>query len=280
MRGIFKIHTESVKDSKGNPLVIDMGAIQNLSDSFIPQIATFQGIPSQPSENAFIMDTGVKREISITFIRVSPRSPINALHGDSAQWSNGYWLTNVKRYVVNRWQAETDGIKVSYSQGESGKDNFPDIPLTNCYVKSWSIRYTKGSIQALVGSATFIVGSTRMSHAISPTVIYHANFSELVGTSVVNSTNVVKSYDSTEGVGVIRYPSDWIAYATGEYNISPNRDNVWYCTDTTTSLESALSSGIAYKYHPTESEEDRGFKGTVDFRGGNSTVLYARYVGL
>lgn len=279
MRGIFRIHTESVKDSNGNPLVLDMGAIQSISDSFIPQIATFQGIPSQPSENAFIMDTGVKREISITFIRVSPVTPINALYGDSALWSNGYWLHNLGRYVVNRWQAETDGIKVSYTQGESGKDNFPDIPLTNCYVKTWSVRYTKGSIQALVGSVTFIVGSTKMSHAISPTVVYQANYSEMVGSSVVNTTNLVKSYESTDGVGVIRYPADWVAYATSEYGITPDRDRVWYCTDTTTSLEDALENDIAYKYQPSIVEEDRGFKGTVDFVG-NSTVLYARYIGL
>lgn len=279
MRGIFRIHTDSVKDSQGNPLEIDMGAIQSISDNFIPQIATFQGIPSQPSENAFIMDTGVRREISITFIRSSPVTSVNALYGDSALWSNGYWLTNVERYVVNRWQAETDGIKVSYTQGESGKDNFPDIPLTNCYVKSWSIRYTKGIIQALVGSVTFIVGSTKMSHAISPTVVYHANYSELVGSTVANTTNLVKSYDSTDGVAVLRYPADWIAYATSEYNITPDRDLIWYCTNTTSTLEEALSDDIAYKFQPTESETARGFKGTVDFIG-DSSILYARYTGL
>ena len=278
MRGIFKIHTESVKID-GRPLDIDMGAIQSLSDSYIPQIATFQGIPSQPSGNAFIMDTGVKREISITFIRISPRTPINDLYGDSAQWSNGYWLSNTIGHVVDRWQAETDGIKVSYAQGESGRDNFPDIPLTNCYVKNWSIRYTKGVTQALVGSVTFIVGSTTMSHAISPTVIYHANFSELVKSSVVNSSNVVKSYESTEGVGVIAYPSEWVAYSVANYDVTPNRDKVWYCTNTTDTLEEALSNGIAYKHHPTSAETDRGFKGTVEFLG-DSAVLFARYDGL
>ena len=276
MRGRFFVQTGYNKPN-GEPLLIEMGHIQSLSDAFTPQIATFQGIPSQPSENAFIMDTGVKREISITFIRVCPREPIDDLYGDSSLWSNGFWLTIVNKLIVNRWQAETDGVKVTYIQSEDGRDTFPDIPLTNSYVKSWTTRYTKGNVQTLVGNATFIVGSTKMSHAISPTVVYHANYSEYLGTTATDSSNLVKSYESTEGVPVLSYPPDWSSYLIGKYGKAPSPDRVWFCPNTMDTLSQAKEKGIAY-LNNAHIGNQTGFENTVNFKGLTSTVLYARYM--
>ena len=90
---------------------VDIGQIQSLTFKY-DVTKTDVGIPSQPSQNAFIMDSGVTRTHTFSFRRINPVNPVDDLKGDSTLWSNGFWVYVMKRYIVNRWQAETDGCKI------------------------------------------------------------------------------------------------------------------------------------------------------------------------
>ena len=86
-------------------LTTDMGERFNISLKEVPT-------PTMSSENTFITDMYCTESVTLEFIRKSPEK-YNDSTDDSTKWSNGKWIS-VVRGLVDRWQANTDGIKLLY----------------------------------------------------------------------------------------------------------------------------------------------------------------------
>ena len=216
---------------------IDIGLIQSIKP-FYEVTTTTAGIPSQPSQNTFIFDMGVKKTFTFSFLRIQPPVVNDSLDADSTQWSNGFWIYIMKRYVVNRWQAETDGCKIVYTVPEENQDYYPPIPVTNVYVSEFTPKQTAGDTMTISGGISFVVGATNISKIVAKhTIIYDANFKAYSPSSQDDTNYVtVTNDDSTNAVDL---PAIWQSRAYSIYGITmgtfrwatdpiPNQDTVFY----------------------------------------------------
>ena len=212
------------KDYRSNQVMtktIDIGLIQSIENKYTITV-TSAGIPSQPSQNAFVMDSGVQRTYSFDFRRISPRNPNDDMDADSTEWSNGYWMYVMKKYLVNRWQAETDGCRITYIS--SDEEMYPSINLVNVYISSFTPEMIAGDNMTLKGSIDFIVGATNLSKDIAKhTITYDANYGPQAVTRIdeaqADETNYVTITD-LERVSLMEIPSTWVSRAEGTYGIA------------------------------------------------------------
>lgn len=220
----------------GNDVVshdIDIGLIQSISPVYNITLNK-AGIASQPSQNAFAMDSGVKRNYSFSFRRVNLKDSsqfvdeLNPNDPDaSLKWSNGFWMYVMKKYVVNRWQTETDGCKIRYDVDSDVIDYYPAIPSTNVYVSEFRPEQDVGDVMTIGGTISFTVGATNIAKNIAKhTIVYSANFETLVPSSQ-DDTNYV-TMTNNDGINAMKLPTSWRARAQ-EYQLTMGVFK--WCTD-------------------------------------------------
>lgn len=207
--------------------MLDIGKVTNFSNSYAIN-NTKEKIPTQPAQNSFVMNLGVKRTLAIDFIRVSPDEPTDSLDADSSQWSNGFWAYIVKRFIVNRWQGETDGCKMRYVSNDEAL--YPSIGETNVYATEFSPKQTPGITNVLSGAVKVTVGATNLAKVVAKhTVIYRSNFIGQKPSYNGPESNTVK-ISNTDTSQTIYVPPEWISTAQDEGIISggnPSRYSYW-----------------------------------------------------
>lgn len=216
-RIFFKFKDEDENSTTYNQIITrstDIGLIQSIGNSYTISV-TNMGIPSQPSQNSFVMDSGVQRKYTFSFRRITPQNPVDDINEDSTKWSNGFWVYVMKKYIVNRWQAETDGCKISYTSNDEGL--YPSIDLVNVYVSSFTPKTSAGDAMTLSGDISFIVGATNLSKNVAKHVItYDANYSHYATTD--DDTNYVTITDYDRMIP-IEIPPSWVSRAENVYHI-------------------------------------------------------------
>ena len=90
---------------------MDMGTITSLRETFELSVSATP-TPTMTSENTFLTDLSCTESIPVDIIRTNPKF-IDDDQTDSLKWSNAKWITEVRK-LVDRWQSNTDGIKVLF----------------------------------------------------------------------------------------------------------------------------------------------------------------------
>lgn len=221
-------------DNQIHTKMIDIGLIQSIEYSYSIK-NTKAGIPSQPSQNAFIMDYGVTRSHSFKFRRVNPQVIDDTLdsNDDDAclKWSNGFWEYIMKKYIVNRWQTETDGCKIQYLVPNEDKELYTSIPETNVYITSFSSEQESGDVSTLSGTIKFMVGATNLVKVVAKhTIIYDANY-DSYDSGTDDPTNYV-NVTNNDSASAMSLPSSWKDRAVTEHSITVGTDaDFRWCVD-------------------------------------------------
>lgn len=218
---------------------VDIGLISDITNVFGISKSS-AGIPTQPSQNAFVMDYGVTRTYKFSFRRISPHNNPEVdddLTKDSTRWSNGFWVYVMKRFIVNRWQSETDGCKIRFDSVDSDNNPqeylYPSIKPTNVYVSGFNPSQTMGDNTTLTGTLSFTVGATNISKTVAKhTIIYDANYGtqakQKQSQAVGDDTNYVMVTNQPVA-NAIGLPPNWQSRAFNEYGISDTKFR--WCTE-------------------------------------------------
>lgn len=233
---------------------IDIGLIQDISNTYTISKTT-SGMPTQPAQNAFAMDLGVTRTYRFEFIRINPPEPDDRLGeivngeyvpSDPKQWSNGFWIYIMKRFLVNRWQMETDGCKIYYLVDESKKEFYPQLNVTNAYISEFKPSQKPGPTNVLSGPIAFTIGATNIVKEVSNyTIIFDANYKSFstLPEAQNDDTNMVRVSEKNQ-LPVPIIPADWNSRAVSEeLGIVPH--NAGWCKS---------PDGTGTIYHPTDTE--------------------------
>lgn len=152
--------------------IIDLGDIQDISDSYSAMLTTIPIAPFGYS-GTFCMDRGVQRSLSVGIVRVSPVSP-DDYNPDSRRWSNSKWISMLKA-MTDRWQMMTDGVRLfmyipkekahnvvaldsKYSLDAKGLIN-GGMTSVNAYISQLPLSYSSDSVHKISLSMTFRVGT-------------------------------------------------------------------------------------------------------------------------
>lgn len=104
-------------------------------------------MPTMPSRNTFVIDSGCKESVQLTFTHRS---------GDDGV-TNATWLTNIRQYV-DRWQADTDGCLLNVvPDGDSDEEQAREA--YNVYINDMTTTYDTTSPELVSVSLTLKVGS-------------------------------------------------------------------------------------------------------------------------
>lgn len=151
--------------------IIDLGDIQDISDSYSAMLTTIPIAPFGYS-GTFCMDRGVQRSLSVGIVRVSPVSPDDN-NKDSRRWSNSKWISML-RAMTDRWQMMTDGVRlfmyvpngkahnvVALNSKYSLTDGHINGGTTsvNAYISQLPLSYSSDSVHKISLSMTFRVGT-------------------------------------------------------------------------------------------------------------------------
>lgn len=151
--------------------IIDLGDIQDISDSYSAMLTTIPIAPFGYS-GTFCMDRGVQRSLSVGIVRVSPVSPDDS-STDSRRWSNSKWISML-RAMTDRWQMMTDGVRlfmyvpngkahnvVALNSKYSLTDGHINGGMTsvNAYISQLPLSYSSDSVHKISLSMTFRVGT-------------------------------------------------------------------------------------------------------------------------
>lgn len=151
--------------------IIDLGDIQDISDSYSAMLTTIPIAPFGYS-GTFCMDRGVQRSLSVGIVRVSPVSPDDN-NTDSRRWSNSKWISML-RAMTDRWQMMTDGVRlfmyvpngkahnvVALNSKYSLTDGHINGGTTsvNAYIAQLPLSYSSDSVHKISLSITFRVGT-------------------------------------------------------------------------------------------------------------------------
>ena len=151
--------------------IIDLGDIQDISDSYSAMLTTIPIAPFGYS-GTFCMDRGVQRSLSVGIVRVSPVSPDDS-STDSKRWSNSKWISML-RAMTDRWQMMTDGVRlfmyvpkekahnvVALDSKYSLTDGHINGGTTsvNAYISQLPLSYSSDSVHKISLSMTFRVGT-------------------------------------------------------------------------------------------------------------------------
>lgn len=153
--------------------IIDLGDIQDISDSYSAMLTTIPIAPFGYS-GTFCMDRGVQRSLSVGIVRVSPVSPDDSKGTDSRRWSNSKWISML-RAMTDRWQMMTDGVRLfmyvpkekahnvvaldsKYSLDADGLIN-GGMTSVNAYIAQLPLSYSSDSVHKISLSMTFRVGT-------------------------------------------------------------------------------------------------------------------------
>lgn len=152
--------------------IIDLGDIQDISDSYSAMLTTIPIAPFGYS-GTFCMDRGVQRSLSVGIVRVSPASPDDS-STDSRRWSNSKWISML-RAMTDRWQMMTDGVRLFMyvpkekahnvvaldSKYSLDADGFINGGMTsvNAYIAQLPLSYSSDSVHKISLSMTFRVGT-------------------------------------------------------------------------------------------------------------------------
>lgn len=220
---------------------IDIGLIQDITNSYTIS-KTSAGMPTQPAQNTFVMDMGVSRTYTFQFRRVCPENPVNQLGtvsngvyipSDPKKWSNGFWVYIMKRFLVNKWQMETDGCKIRYysdpEDGELETEFYPKLATTNAYISKFTPAQSVGDTRSLSGNITFTIGATNiLKEVANHLIIYDANYVTFNPNATEDNTNLVK-VTQNDRINTIGVPTDWTNRAILEWDI--DIDNFGWCKD-------------------------------------------------
>ena len=152
--------------------IIDLGDIQDISDSYSAMLTTIPIAPFGYS-GTFCMDRGVQRSLSVGIVRVSPVSSDDN-STDSRRWSNSKWISML-RAMTDRWQMMTDGVRLfmyvpkekahnvvaldsKYSLDADGHIN-GGMTSVNAYIAQLPLSYSSDSVHKISLSMTFRVGT-------------------------------------------------------------------------------------------------------------------------
>lgn len=231
-------------DSDGNIHVkkLDIGNVTAFSNSYMPKNIK-QAIPTQPVQNTFVMNTGVIRTFSINFTRIchdNSKEHDELVDDDesvpttlSTAWSNGFWMYIVRRFLVNRWQAETDGCKMVYISPD--EQIYPSVEETNVYITGFVPTQKAGETYTLSGTLKLTVGATDISKITAKhTVVYHSNYVGNKGTYTGAESNIVKVWDSEDEMPIMAIPVGWLDTAFNEgiiTNVEQARAYSVWCTE-------------------------------------------------
>ena len=144
---------------------IDLGNIQSINETYSSDVKQIP-IVVYGYTRSFCMDLGVKKEISINYIRTVPQV-IDDTSGDSRDWSNAKWIEMLKN-VMNRWQMRTNGNQLYLlrpnveREGETPADPMSEyadeIYGANCYISSLPIKYDQNP-HIIAGSIDLSMGT-------------------------------------------------------------------------------------------------------------------------
>lgn len=175
MSGMLRL----VANTDGILMDIDCGTVISFSDN--PNVSTTRvPIVTYTAENAFLFDTGATDSFTIQVARKNPikgqdgvtqdiidDSSVykNRVWGDTTCWSNRVWKEALTLFI-NRWQARTDGCKLTYTpvvQVNGGYDSHDlyqrSINSVNVYIKSISFSYDVSSHELIRATLNINVGS-------------------------------------------------------------------------------------------------------------------------
>lgn len=150
----------------GSGVTFDFGEIQSISTTYTASLTTVP-IVIYGFRNTMCIDTGVKKDLTFSYLRVNPTNPNDSSTTDSSRWSNAKWLREIQE-AMNRWQVYTDGFQVTYTMDSSDKDLFPDID-DNVYVSSITFPISNTSSQYISGQISLKVGTLTTSSSDVPT---------------------------------------------------------------------------------------------------------------
>ena len=213
---------------------IDLGHIQGITESYSSSVIQTP-IAVFGYAGAFCMDMGVKKEITLNYIRTQPTKPDNN-SGDSREWTNSQWLESLKK-IMNRWQLMTNGNRFYLLRPKSDVENDPMLTYTdeikdlNCYVSNLPIPYGD-TPQAIKGSITLAVGTLypKQRELTQKKIVYNHRNSNDPNNSDYNlingdiSTTTAGKWLSVPSPNILWHPTtDWSnIYGVWEYTHTPD----------------------------------------------------------
>ena len=131
----------------------------------------------------------------------------------------------MKRFLVNKWQMETDGCKIYYLKDN---EDYPEIQPVNCYVSDFKVNQNVGDVQTLTGNITFTIGATNiLKESKAHTVIFDANYSSTGVTGVEDdNTNMVRVTDESL-MARPSLPQSWMSRAITLTDWDNVSDSYW-----------------------------------------------------
>ena len=134
---------------------IDFGIPTACSTTFSKSVSKFP-IVTQSYEDTFALDSKTGKTYSFSFVRKN---------GDDGL-TNSEWLEELD-LAMDRWQGDSDGFEVRFNADDDGNAIYPGFPavVTNGYVRSVSVKYKSGIVEALYGTVSVSVGRMRVSNA-------------------------------------------------------------------------------------------------------------------
>lgn len=155
-----------LKDPSSGGYSFDFGTVTDISETF-QKSCSVTPIVTKPKQSAFPIESRTYKQITVSFTRKQPDDVRNS-GSDSAKWSNSYWTTMLMS-SLDRWQARTDGYRLSYVPAPDNPFIAPikgagDETAETGYVKNLSLRSVKGRPESIQGSFEFHVGSMRVKN--------------------------------------------------------------------------------------------------------------------
>ena len=98
-------------DGDAIQLQMDLGLVTSNDEKFVISLNEVP-TPTMSSDKTFITDMSCTETVSVELVRKNPKNP-NDNSDNSENWSNKKWIETL-RGLVDRWQADTDGIKMLY----------------------------------------------------------------------------------------------------------------------------------------------------------------------
>ncbi len=153
MSGQFVLYWSDL--GSGGAQSLDFGIPTACSTTFSKSVSKFP-IVTQSYDSTFALDSKTGKTYSFSFVRKN---------GDNGM-TNSEWLEELD-LAMDRWQVDSDGFEVRFNADKDGNAIYPGFPavVTNGYVRSVSVKYKSGIVEALYGTVSVSVGRMRVSNA-------------------------------------------------------------------------------------------------------------------
>ena len=147
---------------------LDFENIQSVSTTYNSNLSVVP-IVCYGHKGTFCMDLGVTKTIDISYLRVSPKNPVNDSY-DSRLWDNATWIKRLRDFT-DRWQLRTNGCTFYLKRPNNPRlangfnDSDPminfigEINGENCYITSTPIKYAEGMPYAIKSTLSLKMGT-------------------------------------------------------------------------------------------------------------------------